>query len=88
MTLAAYVQCIRLRDKKQPLFATQHSAGFTANPVTQVVNGIYRRSGFDGATSHSGRRGLITNLAERGVSDRVMMALSGHPAMSSLQRYI
>ena len=86
--LAAYVQTIRVRDKKQPLFATQRSAGFTANSLTQVVNGIYKRVGLDGATSHSGRRGFITNLAERGVSARVMMALSGHSAMSSLQRYI
>ena len=86
--LAAYVQTICVRDKKQPLFATQRSAGFTANSLTQVVNGIYKRVGLDGATSHSGRRGFITNLAERGVRARVMMALSGHSAMSSLQRYI
>ena len=86
--LAAYVQSIRVRDKKQPLFATQRSMGFTANSLTQVVNGIYKRAGLDGATSHSGRRGFLTNLAERGISARVMMALAGHSNMATTQRYI
>ena len=86
--LAAYVQTIRVRDKKQPLFSTQRSAGFTANSLTQVVNGIYKRVGLDGATSHSGRRGFLTNLAERGISARVMLALAGHSNMATTQRYI
>ena len=86
--LAAYIQTVRVRDAKQPLFATQRSAGFTANSLTQVVNGIYKKAGFDGCSSHSGRRGFITNLAEKGVSVRVMMALAGHQNMSTTQRYI
>lgn len=86
--LAAYMQTVRVRDQKQPLFSTQRSAGFTANSLTQVVNGIYKKAGFDGCSSHSGRRGFITNLAEKGVSVRVMMALAGHQNMSTTQRYI
>lgn len=86
--LLAYVQTIRVKDPKQPFFATQRSAGFSANSLTQVVNGIYRNAGFDGASSHSGRRGFLTNLAEKGVSVRVMMALAGHANMSTTQRYI
>ena len=86
--LAAYMQTVRVRDQKQPLFATQRSAGFTANSLTQVVNSIYKKAGFDGCSSHSGRRGFITNLAEKGVSVRVMMALAGHQNMSTTQRYI
>lgn len=86
--LAAYLQTGRVRDQKQPLFATQRSAGFTANSLTQVVNGIYKKAGLDGCSSHSGRRGFLTNLAEKGVSVRVMMALAGHQNMSTTQRYI
>jgi len=86
--LAAYMQTVRVRDAKQPLFSTQRRAGFTANSLTQVVNGIYKKAGFDGCSSHSGRRGFITNLAEKGVSVRVMMALAGHQNMSTTQRYI
>ncbi len=86
--LAAYIRTVRVRDSKQALFSTQRSAAFTANSLTQVVNGIYRNAGFDGASSHSGRRGFLTNLAEKGVSVRVMMALAGHANMATTQRYI
>lgn len=86
--LAAYIRTVRVRDPKQALFATQRSAAFTANSLTQVVNGIYKQAGFDGASSHSGRRGFLTNLAEKGVSVRVMMALAGHRNMATTQRYI
>jgi integrase/recombinase XerD len=86
--LAAYIRTVRVRESKQALFNTQRSAAFTANSLTQVVNGIYRNAGFDGASSHSGRRGFLTNLAEKGVSVRVMMALAGHANMATTQRYI
>ena len=86
--LAAYIQTVRVRDAKQPLFSTQRSAGFSANSLTQVVNSAYKKAGLDGATTHSGRRGFLTNLSEKGVSVRVMMALAGHKNMSTTQRYI
>jgi len=86
--LAVYIQTVRVRDAKQPLFSTQRSAGFSANSLTQVVNSAYKKAGLDGATTHSGRRGFLTNLSEKGVSVRVMMALAGHKNMSTTQRYI
>jgi len=86
--LAAYVQTVRVRDSKQALFATQRSAAFTANSLTQVINGLYKNAGFDTCSSHSGRRTFLTNLAEKGVSTRVMMALAGHRNMATTQRYI
>lgn len=86
--LSSYIQTIRVRDPKQALFSTQRSAAFSANSLTQVVNGLYKQAGLDGASSHSGRRGFLTNLAEKGVSVRVMMALAGHRNMATTQRYI
>ena len=86
--LASYILTIKIRDPKQALFSTQRSAAFSANSLTQVVNALYKQAGFDGASSHSGRRGFLTNLAEKGVSVRVMMALAGHRNMATTQRYI
>ncbi len=86
--LAAYVAVVKGRSASSPLFATQRSEGFTANTLTHIVNGLYRKAGIDGATSHSGRRSFITNLAERGVSARVLMSLAGHQNLSTTQRYI
>lgn len=86
--LSVYLRTVRVRDPKQALFATQRSAAFTANSLTQVVNGIYKHAGLYGATSHSGRRGFLTNLAEKGVSVRVLMALAGHKNLASAQKYL
>ena len=76
------------RQHTQQLFYTQRSEGFTANTLSHIVNGTYRKAGISGATSHSGRRTGITNLAERGVGVRVLMALAGHSNMATTQRCI
>lgn len=86
--LAAYIFKLRIRDKTLPLFSTQRSAGFSANSLTQVINSLYKQAGFFDCSSHSGRRGFLTNLSEKGVSARVMMALAGHKNMATTQRYI
>jgi integrase/recombinase XerD len=86
--LSSFIRTVRVRNPKQPLFATQRSAGFTPNSLTQVINGIYRNAGLYGCSSHSGRRGFLTNLAERGISVRVLMALAGHRNLSTTQRYL
>jgi len=66
----------------------QASNGFTANTLTQFFHYLYLRSGIDGASSHSGRRTFITNLASKGVGVRVLMSLSGHKNISTTQCYI
>jgi integrase/recombinase XerD len=88
LELAAYVAAHKPKQLTQPLFYTQRSEGFTANTLTHIVNGIYKNAGICGATSHSGRRTGLTNLAERGVGVRVLMALAGHSNMATTQRYI
>ena len=44
--------------------------------------------GSEKAALHSGRRTGLTNLAERGVGVRVLMALAGHSNVATTQRYI
>ena len=64
------------------------SDGFTANTLTQFFHYLYKRSGVDGASSHSGRRTFITNLANKGISVRVLASLAGHKSISPTQCYI
>jgi integrase/recombinase XerD len=45
-------------------------------------------TGIDGASSHSGRRSFITNLASKGVGVRVLMSHAGHRNISTTQAYI
>ena len=81
---------ILLTPTERALFNTQKSAsrGFTANTLTQYFHHMYREAGIAGASSHSGRRGFITNLANKGVSVRVLQALAGHKSLAVTQRYI
>ena len=64
------------------------SDGFTANTLTQFFHYLYKKAGIDGASSHSGRRTFITNLATKGVGVRVLMSLAGHKNISTTQAYI
>ncbi len=78
----------RQRQPERPLLVTQKGKAFTANVLCQLMAGIYKQAGFDGASSHSGRRWFITKLAHNGVSAKVIMTLAGHKHLSTTQRYI
>lgn len=81
---------IVMTDTSRALFATQKSnaRGFTANTLTQYFHYMYREAGIVGASSHSGRRGFITNLANKGVNVRLLQVLAGHKSLAVTQRYI
>jgi integrase/recombinase XerD len=70
------------------LFYTQKRTGFSANTLTQYFHKLYKDAGINGASSHSGRRTFITNLANKGINVRVLMQLAGHKNISTTQRYI
>jgi integrase/recombinase XerD len=87
--LSAYVKTLKRHDNEAlPLFRTQKRDHFTANTLCQHFLWLYRRAGIDGASSHSGRRTFITNLAAKGVGVRVLAALAGHHSISTTQAYI
>lgn len=88
--LTAYIAVTKFNKTSDKLFYSQKttSDGFTANTLTQHFHYLYRRAGVIGASSHSTRRTFITNLAAQGVGVRVIMGLSGHRALSSVQCYI
>lgn len=86
--LSSYLATIDCNDTTKRLFATQKRAGFTANTLCQYFHYLYKRAGIDGASSHSGRRTFITNLAAKGVGVRVLMSLAGHRNISTTQAYI
>lgn len=87
--LAAYVMTLKRIDQHDlPLFRTQKRDGFTANTLCQHFHWLYRRAGIEGASSHSGRRTFITNLAAKGVGVRVLASLAGHRSIGTTQHYI
>jgi integrase/recombinase XerD len=81
---------VNYTDTSIALFATQKhpKRGFTANTLAQHFHYLYRSAGIYGASSHSGRRGFLTSLADKGIHVRVLMALAGHRSIAVTQRYI
>lgn len=86
--LSFYVATLKQPTPGNPLFYTQKRLGFTSNTLCQHFHWLYKQAGIEGASSHSGRRTFITNLAHKGVGVRVLMALAGHRNISTTQVYI
>ena len=86
--LATYLKSRKTRHDCQALFPTQKAQAFSANSLCQLFLKIYAESGITGASSHSGRRSLLTTLAAKGVSVRVLQEIAGHSSMAITQRYI
>ena len=88
--LQAYIAQVPCTNTQDKLIYTQKKGGegFTANTLTQHFHYLYKRAGINGASSHSGRRTFITNLADKGVGVRVLASLAGHKSIAVTQRYI
>ena len=71
---------------------SQRGVGMSAQIVTNWFFNLYRELGFEGCSSHSGRRTAITNWARRissvGGSLRDVQALARHSSIAMTQRYI
>ena len=78
----------------EPLFVGQklnHRDGtrrLSANTIVQTFAKMYERAGVVGASSHSGRRWFMTELARCGVHPRVIQKRAGHSSLATTQRYI
>lgn len=88
--LEAYLRSYPQTKPEDRLFYTQKKGGlgFTPNTLAQHFHYLYRRAGIDGASSHSGRRSFLTNLAAKGIGVRVLMSLAGHRNIGTTQAYI
>jgi integrase/recombinase XerD len=88
--LTRYVKSYKPINTNLKFFYSQKRAsdGYSPNTLAQFFHYLFNRAGIAGASSHSGRRSFITNLANKGVGVRVIMGLSGHRALSSVQCYI
>lgn len=81
---------VTLTDTSRALFANQKDVfrGFSASTACQMFHYWYKEAKIEGASSHSGRRGFITNLANKGVHVRILQELAGHSSLSVTQKYI
>lgn len=88
--LQAYAEQTKCVERSYPFFATQKSIkqGFSANSLTQTLALLYRGAGLEGASSHSGRRTFLTNLANKGTAIHLLKTLAGHRSIQTTATYL
>jgi integrase/recombinase XerD len=78
-------------EAAQRVISTERSKATSSQVLINMFRGWYAALGFEGCSSHSGRRTFITNVARRistvGGSLRDVQALAGHSSLTTTQRY-
>jgi integrase len=76
----------------RPVIHSERAKGYSAGAVAVWFHRLYGNLGFDGASSHSGRRTFITRAAKKIIeahgSLRDVQELAGHSSLATTQRYI
>jgi len=75
-------------DSDAPLFISQNRTAFSPNSMVQVLKNIYVDAGYPDASSHSGRRSLITKLASKSIDINIIRQVAGHASIATTQIYI
>ena len=88
--LQQYADQAKCVDRSYPFFASQKSmkSGFSANSLAQTFALLYSGAGLEGASSHSGRRTFLTNLANKGTAIHILKTLAGHRSISTTAAYL
>ena len=88
--LQIYVHAFPPKALSDKLFYSQKrpSEGWNSNTLCQYFHHLFRNCDISGGTSHSPRRTGITNLADKGVSVRVLQSIARHANISTTQCYI
>jgi integrase/recombinase XerD len=76
------------RASHAPLLASQKGGAMTACSMARFLKALYAEAGIAGASSHSGRRTLITRLAERGVDLKAIAQIAGHTSIRTTAMYV
>ncbi|MFZ1425446.1 MAG: site-specific integrase [Geminicoccaceae bacterium] len=82
----------RQADRFGPVIVSERGGAMRPASIVNWFRHLYRELGFDGCSSHSGRRTFITNAARQvhraGGSLRDVQELAGHRSLSMTQSYI
>jgi integrase len=82
----------RVHGAEGPIIRSERGDAMRPSSIVNWFAGLYRKVGFEGCSSHSGRRTFITNaarlVAKAGGSLRDVQQLAGHRSIEHTQRYI
>ncbi len=79
-------------DLASNVVSSERGARMSANTIAHWFKRLYENLGFDGCSSHSGRRSAITtwarNVSRAGGSLRDVQSLAGHSSLAMTQIYV
>lgn len=78
----------RTANPQASLIYSAKGGSFTAQTIVNLFQLLYKAAGIAGASSHSGRRQFVTELADKGINARVIQALARHKHLNTTMRYI
>lgn len=78
----------RIQQPAAALVFSAKGGSFTAQTIVNLFQALYKAAGILGASSHSGRRQFVTELADKGINARVIQALARHKHLNTTMRYI
>ena len=70
------------------LFVSQQNTAFSANSLAHKKLRLYRKAGYEGASSHSGRRSFATNCIRAGVDIVSLKTLMNHSSIQQTSEYV
>lgn len=80
------------QEPDAPVVRSERGGAMTPHSIVEWFSDLYRALGFDGCSSHSGRRTFITRAAKKihaaGGSLRDVQSLAGHKYLNTTQKYI
>jgi integrase/recombinase XerD len=79
-------------EPTSPVIRSYRGSHLKANSVVNWFAALFKELGFEGCSSHSGRRSFITvaarNIHKSGCSLRDVQLLAGHRSIETTERYI
>jgi integrase/recombinase XerD len=88
----ALIEARKLCNDQGPIIRSERGGAMTPMSIVVWFSRAYQALGFDGCSSHSGRRTFITRAAravhKAGGSLRDVQLLAGHRSIQTTQRYI
>jgi len=92
LMLSEYRQQCKFAQASDRIVKTERGGDTTAQVIVNMFQGWYSKLGFDGCSSHSGRRTFITNASRKismvGGSIRDVQMLARHSSLAMTQKYI
>ena len=86
------LRLLKERDECENIILSERGKAMTPNSIVNWFASLYHKLGFEGCSSHSGRRTFVTNTArlihKAGGSLRDVQQLAGHRSIEITQRYI